>query len=140
MAVRVIVPILLGTLLVACSSASNDPEPSPTPRPTVDSGSPAARLNNVGFFCTPSPGPGEDFTATDETCEVDGENVALYTFATAEDRENWRTQVYEPVCEILVGRTLYTVEDGLMVIAPVSEKLATQIADVLGANLRTLNC
>ena len=125
----------------ACSSSSKADDPTavpPAPKPTQSA--PVAALNKIGWFCDPSPGAAEAHTVTNEICRIDGENVSVYTFATDTAKETWRTEVYDRACEILVGRTLYTVEDGLYVIAPVSEKMARDLAAALPATLRSLSC
>lgn len=125
----------------ACSSSSKADDPTavpPTPKPTQSA--PVAALNKIGWFCDPQPGAGADFTATDEVCRIDGENVSVYTFASAADRESWRSADNRAACEVFEGKTFYTVEDGLYVIAPVSEKMARDLAAALPATLRSLSC
>ena len=134
--------LLIAVLLIAacaCSGGDNDDTPASIPT-AVTTPTPADRLNDEGYFCSPTPAAAEQFTSTSEVCRVDEENVSLYTFATLDDREQWRTEVNAKTCDVFAGRTFYTVELETTVIAPVSEKLARDLASVLGAELHTLNC
>lgn len=134
-----VVLIASALALTACSSGNSDPQPTPQPTKAAQS-APVAALNAIGWFCDPRPGAGAAFTVTDEVCRVDGENVSIYTFATVTDRESWRTADKAAVCEVFAGKTFYSVERDLFVIAPASEKMARDLAAALPAELRSLSC
>lgn len=137
---RTAIVLALIAAITGCSSGRS-PQPPHTAQPTkVAQSAPVAALNEIGWFCDPRPGAGADFTASDEVCSIDDENVSIYTFATIADRESWRAADARAVCEVFAGKTFYTVERDLYVIAPVSEKMARDLAAVLPADLRTLNC
>lgn len=139
----IITPVVLAGFVLsaaACGGSKSETNPSAA---AMSSSELSERLSGAGIACStqPSDEPLDKFVVENTQCDVEGEEVNLYTFRDAGARRNWYATIETITCAAFVGFEFYMVEiENTGVIAPETATLAKQIGDALDTSVNTISC